>query len=194
MGNNTKKLKNRVNADISVDSAHPVRHITPKRKKIVLIAIAAFVVSMLILGFVVYRASYKASAPGVITADARVKQVQATQRASNLSLRGKSSEAQTLLDKQINVGSPEDQSNIYAQKAMLAVQAKDYVSALKFAKKAESLKQTAYSAQAVAMSAEGSGDKALALEYYKKQLNRVGFSHVANGNADIEAKIKALSN
>jgi tetratricopeptide (TPR) repeat protein len=197
MGAINKKSKRRnpkhnVTADIAAAAIEPVHAVYPKRKRIVISAAATFVIAMLILCSIVYRATYRSAMPISGPGQPLKQQSSPSNQASSLALIGKSDEAQKLLDKQTSVGTRQDQANIYTQKSQLSIQSKNYATALSYAKKAETLDPTASSAQAIAVSAEASGDKALALEYYKKELDRVGPSQVKNGNADIENKIREL--
>jgi len=113
-------------------------------------------------------------------------------QAIGLSAIGKSEQAQALLDKQLHGATKSQQADIYTQKASIAYDNQNYVNALQYAQKSEALKPTAASAQMIAESSEVLGDKSTALEYYKKQLKRMGTPVVRGATDGLKAKIKAL--
>jgi hypothetical protein len=80
---------------------------------------------------------------------------------------------QSLLDDTLNKSTTDtERSGIYVQKSTLALKSSKNDQAIKFANTAEKLYPSRMSAIVLAMSAEKSGDKALALKYYKLVVER----------------------
>lgn len=93
---------------------------------------------------------------------------------------------QALLDKSVKTDSSlQDQSWIYIQKTSIALNAKNYVDAYDFAKKAESIYPTENSAQLMGDAAIGKGDDAEAIKQYKIAINRI------TGNSEIDKSDKS---
>lgn len=96
------------------------------------------------------------------------------EKADYLNQQGKYAEAQKLLaDSGKSAANPKERSRILESQALLALNAKKYDEAMKYAKESESINPTVSSASMVALIAENSGDKATAITYYELVLARL---------------------
>ncbi|HVS58327.1 MAG TPA: hypothetical protein VHD60_01160 [Candidatus Saccharimonadales bacterium] len=105
-------------------------------------------------------------------------------------------QGQKYLDSQLSVAiSAAQKSDVYINKASLALNNKDYANALKYARQAETLHSTIGSAVLIAQSAELSGDKTTAIKYYTTANNRMKQSNLPYDSdiAEYTQKIKDLS-
>lgn len=103
---------------------------------------------------------------------------------------------QTLDDELKKSDTDAAKAEVYNEKSVTAYNENKFKEALGFAQQSEELNATQSSAYLIAIAAEGLGDKKLALEYYKKALERVRPADRSR-SPDIaegyEAKIKELS-
>jgi hypothetical protein len=114
-------------------------------------------------------------------------------KASSLFLTGHATAAQQLLDAQIaQAKSSVSEGQLYEQKASLAYSGTDFTEALQFAQRAEHLNPTVNSANLIATSAQALGNNALALQYYKLELQRGGNSMLSTDKLELQLNIKAL--
>ena len=105
-------------------------------------------------------------------------------------------EANKFYDQQI-AGSKnsEEKISLLMDKASIAYNAGDFDTALKAALDADAIKSSAGTLSMIAQSYEGKGDKAKALEYYKKALAVLPKSEVTNRQeVTLKSKIAELSN
>jgi hypothetical protein len=110
-----------------------------------------------------------------------------------LLLTGDDSGAQKMLDTQIAAATTKSQKGgLYLQKAGIAYDAKEYENGLQFAQQAESLNPTAGSAGLIGNTASALGDKTLAVQYYKLQLQRMQPVVNQDDANRVQAKINAL--
>ena len=115
------------------------------------------------------------------------------QQALSAVLTGNYTQAYAILDSVIaKTTSKPALANLYIQKAGIASQANDYTNSLAFAQKAESLAPSAESAGLEGDAALASGNKTLALQYYKLQLKRMQPVINQDANNRVQAKITAL--
>lgn len=116
-----------------------------------------------------------------------------SQRATGLYLSGDYKQAQQLLSQSISqTDDKAEKGKLYEQKANLAYTHGDYANGLHYAQQAEQLKPTANSANWIAQNAEKTGNKQLALKYYKVELARIGKPIIPSDNASVKAKIAEL--
>lgn len=134
--------------------------------------------------------------PPVTPAD-KYSSVTPSQKADTMAFQGNYQGAQNLLDEEIaRSGDAAGKRELYLDKWLIAYNKKQYSDAISFARAAEKLSPTRVTAKAVAMSSEALNDKKLALEYYKKVVERTPQSMIDTDetiNHDVEAKIKELS-
>lgn len=105
-------------------------------------------------------------------------------------------QGQKYLDSQLSVATDSaHKSDIYINKASLALNHKDYAHALKYAQQAETLHPTIGSAVLIAQSSELSGNKTTAIKYYTIAINRMKQSKLPYDSdiAEYTQKIKDLS-
>lgn len=94
--------------------------------------------------------------------------------ANSIAKGGDYEKAQKQLDSSLSMQkTAEDRSEVYSQKAVLALDNNKKEDALSYAKKAEESYKSQASANIVAQIAEATGDKALALTYFKLALERM---------------------
>ena len=106
------------------------------------------------------------------------------------------SQGQKYLDAQLSASNDvKHKSDIYIDKATLALNNKDYANALQYARQSEALQPTVSSAVVIAQSAELSGDKATAIKYYQITIDRMKQSKLPYDTdiAEYTQKIKDLS-
>lgn len=112
----------------------------------------------------------------------------AYQAADALQFQGKYSDAKKTMDDAISkAGNDQDKARGYTDAATIAINQKAYQNALGYAKQADAILKTADSAALVAQSAEGAGDKTLAIEYYTKA---IGLLHPAADDENAQAQLK----
>jgi tetratricopeptide (TPR) repeat protein len=106
-----------------------------------------------------------------------------------------SKQALEYYDEQISVTSDKDEkAELLLGKAEIAYTAGDFDGALQAAKDADAIKSTAGTLGMIAQSYEAKGDKASALEYYKKALAILPDSEVSNRQeVTLQSKINELS-
>lgn len=104
-------------------------------------------------------------------------------------LSGQYNEAYKLLDEAINkAGTDKEKADLYNEKSIAALNAKDYAFALEMAKQSEKLSPSISSAHIIAESAEQTGDKKTAVGYLKKQVERT----ISSGKPYVQEDIDAL--
>lgn len=134
--------------------------------------------------------------PPVTPAD-KYSSVTPSQKADTMAFQGNYQGAQNLLDDEIaRSDDAVSKRELYLDKWLIAFNKKQYNDALSFAQAAEKLAPTRVTAKAVAQSSEALNNKKLALEYYKKVVERTPQSMKdvdETINVDVEAKIKELS-
>lgn len=91
---------------------------------------------------------------------------------SDLAASGQYAQAQQQLDKQATSGSPQQRAYVFIQKSAIALNAQKYNDALNFAQQAEALTPTSTTAQLIAVSQQGLGNKQQAISYYQKAISR----------------------
>ncbi len=158
---------------ISLDKAK--QHKKGSRRQFLRYAIMVFVIAAIIAGVYLFikggTAKPVAKQPAVTT-----KKVEPTRYENAAYILDKQgyAQAQQSLDSQLNgSASSATQSSVYYDKAVVALNGKQYDDAKNFALKADKLAPTVKSAQLVAEVARKSGDKATAVAYYKIAIDRM---------------------
>lgn len=91
---------------------------------------------------------------------------------SDLAASGQYVQAQQQLDKQATSGSTQQRAYVFIQKSAIALNAHKYNDALNFAQQAEAFTPTSTTAQLIAVSQQGLGNKQQAISYYQKAISR----------------------
>lgn len=150
--------------------------ISPKKRppKKLLIVGGAFVVLVGVAGVLLVTRPWEQQPTSADNGDtAELAPLNAVERADIMAGEGDYQGSQALLDSELlaQASTTDEKQQVYIQKAVLAMNNKNYDEAMTYAKEAETIRSDKMSVRLIGQIAEQRGDKSLAVDYYTKVLS-----------------------